>query len=52
MILWYDLTNNFIYLSNDAVAYQGYYISPQGDIYTLYLGETDIGIGPQICKHY
>ena len=46
------LANNYIYLSNDAVAYQYYYISPQGDIYTLYLGEADDGIVPQIWKHY
>ena len=46
------LANNFIDLSNDAVAYQRYYISPQGDIYTLYLVEADDGIGPQIWKHY
>ena len=46
------LANNFIEISNDAVAYQRYYISPQGDIYTLYLGEADDGIVPQIWKHY
>ena len=46
------LANNYIYLSNDAVAYQRYYISPQGDIYTLYLGESDAGILPTIWKHY
>ena len=46
------LANNFIEISNDAVAYQRYYISPQGDIYTLYLVEADDGIGPQIWKHY
>ena len=46
------LANNYIYLSDFAVAYQRYFISPQGDIYTLYLVETDIGIRPQIWKHY
>ena len=46
------LADNHIYLSNDAVAYQRYYISPQGDIYTLYLGESDAGILPTIWKHY
>ena len=46
------LANNFIDLSNDAVAYQRYYISPQGDIYTLYLGESDAGILPILWKHY
>ena len=46
------LANNFIEISNDAVAYQHYYISPQGDIYTLYLGESDAGILPTIWKHY
>jgi len=29
-----------------------YYISQQGDIYTLYLGESDAGILPILWKHY
>ena len=46
------LANSYIYLADYAVAYQRYYISPQGDIYTLYLGESDAGILPTIWKHY
>ena len=46
------LANSYIYLADYAVAYQRYYISPQGDIFTLYLVEADDGIGPQIWKHY
>ena len=46
------LANNFIDLSNDAVAYQRYYISPQGEVYTLYLIETEEGIFPMLWKHY
>ena len=46
------LADNHIYLADDAVAYQRYYISPQGDIYTLYLVGSDAGIGPVIWKHY
>ena len=46
------LANNYIYLSDFAVAYQRYFISPQGEIYTLYLIETEEGIFPMFWKHY
>ena len=46
------LANSYIYLADYAVDYQRYYISPQGDIYTLYLGESDAGILPILWKHY
>ena len=46
------LANNFISIGELSVAYQRYYISPQGDIYTLYLGESDAGILPILWKHY
>ena len=46
------LANNFIYLSDFAVAYQRYFISPQGEVYTLYLIETEEGICPMFWKHY
>jgi len=46
------LANNFMSIGELSVAYQRYYISPQGDIYTLYLGESDAGILPIIWKHY
>ena len=34
------------------VAYQRYYISSNGDIYTLWLTETEDGISPTLWKHY
>ena len=46
------LANNFMSIGELSVAYQRYYISPQGDIYTLYLGESDAGILPILWKHY
>ena len=46
------LANNFMNIGELSVAYQRYYISPQGDIYTLYLGESDAGILPILWKHY
>ena len=46
------LANTFISIGELSVAYQRYYISPQGDIYTLYLGESDAGILPILWKHY
>ena len=46
------LANNFIHLSDFAVAYQRYFISPQGEVYTLYLIETEEGICPMFWKHY
>ena len=46
------LANNYIYFSDAEVAYQRYYISPEGDVYTLYLIEDDIGIFPMLWKHY
>jgi len=46
------LANNSIYLSDFAVAYQRYFISPEGEIYTLYLIETEEGITPMFWKHY
>ena len=46
------LANNYIYLSDFAVAYQRYFISPQGEVYTLYLIETEEGIFPMLWKHY
>ena len=46
------LANNFMSIGELSVAYQRYYISQQGDIYTLYLGESDAGILPIIWKHY
>ncbi|WP_334320662.1 hypothetical protein [Gilliamella apicola] len=46
------LANNSIYLSDFGVAYQRYFISPQGEIYTLYLIEVEEGIFPMFWKHY
>ena len=46
------LANNFMSIGELSVAYQRYYISQQGDIYTLYLAEADDGILPIIWKHY
>ena len=46
------LANNFIYLSDVAVGFQRYYISPAGEVYTLYLIETEEGICPMLWKHY
>jgi hypothetical protein len=46
------LADNYIYLSNFAVAYQRYFISPAGEVYTLYLIETEEGICPMFWKHY
>lgn len=43
---------NYTEFSHGEMAYLYYYISPQGDIYTLYLGESDAGILPTIWKHY
>ena len=46
------LANNFMSIGELSVAYQRYYISQYGDIYTLYLGESDAGILPILWKHY
>ena len=46
------LANNYINLSYFAAAYQHYFISPEGDINTLYLIETEDGICPMFWKHY
>ena len=46
------LANNYIYLSDFAVAYQRYFISQEGEVYTLYLIETEEGIFPMFWKHY
>ena len=46
------LANNFMSIGELSVAYQRYYISQHGDIYTLYLGESDAGILPILWKHY
>ena len=43
---------NYTEFSHGEMAYLYYYISPQGDIYTLSLLETDDGIIPQTWKHY
>ena len=46
------LANNYIYFSDVAVGFQRYYISPAGEVYTLYLMEDDGGISPKLWKHY
>ena len=46
------LANNYINLSYFAAAQQHYFISPEGEIYTLYLIETEDGICPMFWKHY
>ena len=46
------LANNYINLSDFAAAQQHYFISPEGEIYTLYLIETEDGICPMFWKHY
>ena len=46
------LADNFIDLADYVVAYQRYFISPQGEVYTLYLIETEEGICPMFWKHY
>ena len=46
------LANNYIYFSDVAVGFQRYYISPVGQIYTLYLQEDEGGISPILWKHY
>ena len=46
------LADNFIDLADYVVAYQRYFISPQGEVYTLYLIETEEGIFPMLWKHY
>ena len=46
------LADNYVYLSNFAVAYQRYFISPEGEVYTLYLIEVEEGICPMLWKHY
>ena len=46
------LADNFIDLADYVVAYQYYFISPEGDVYTLYLMEDDGGITPMLWKHY
>ena len=46
------LANNYIYFSDVAVGFQRYYISSEGEVYTLYLQEDDIGTSPILWKHY
>ena len=46
------LANNYINLSDFAAAQQHYFISPEGEINTLYLIETEDGICPMFWKHY
>ncbi|PIT61720.1 hypothetical protein BHC47_00485 [Snodgrassella alvi] len=46
------LANNYINLSDFAAAYQHYFISPEGEVYTLYLIEDEEGISPMFWKHY
>ena len=46
------LADNFIDLADYVVAYQRYFISQEGDVYTLYLMEDDGGINPKLWKHY
>ena len=46
------LADNHIYLSDYAVDYQRYFISPEGEVYTLYLAEVEEGIFPMLWKHY
>ena len=46
------LANNYIYFSDVAVGFQRYYISPEGEVYTLYLQEDDMGTSPILWKHY
>ncbi len=46
------LADNYIYLFNFAVGFQRYFISPEGEVYTLYLIETEEGIFPMLWKHY
>ena len=46
------LADNFIDLADYVVAYQYYFISPEREVYTLYLMEDDGGITPMLWKHY
>ena len=46
------LADNHIYLSDYAVDYQRYFISPEGEVYTLYLAEVEESIFPMLWKHY
>ena len=46
------LANNSIYFSDVAVGFQRYFISQEGEVYTLYLQEDDIGTSPILWKHY
>ena len=46
------LANNYINLSDFAAAYQHYFITPEGEINTLYLIEVEEGISPMFWKHY
>ena len=46
------LADNYIYLSNFGVGFQRYFISPEGEVYTLYLIEVEEGIFPIFWKHY
>ena len=46
------LANNYINLSDFAAAYQHYFISPEGEVNTLYLIEDEEGISPMFWKHY
>ncbi|WP_334320659.1 hypothetical protein [Gilliamella apicola] len=57
-----NIVKDRIYLANNhisfpdydflAVGYQHYFISPEGEINTLYLIETEDGICPMFWKHY
>ena len=46
------LADNHIYLADYAVDYQRYFISQEGEVYTLYLAEVEEGIFPMLWKHY
>ena len=46
------LANNYINLSDFAAAYQHYFITPEGEINTLYLIEVEEGVSPMFWKHY
>ena len=46
------LADNHIYLSDFVEAYQYYFISPEGEVYTLYLMEHEGGLTPILWKHY
>ena len=57
-----NIVKDRIYLANNhisfpdydflAVGYQHYFISPEGDVNTLYLIEDEEGISPMFWKHY